>query len=213
MNEIGKNVYEGFVPTHPLDLQGWTINADIFERLIVQQRPNIILEVGTWKGKSAMMMADIVKALNLDCKIYCIDTWLGSLEFWEWLSSAKETDLNLTYGYPQIYYQFLSNVVHTNNQDIIIPVPLTSNIAAKLLTNKGITSQLIYVDGSHEEDDVYNDIKNYYKLLKPGGIIFGDDYWWDSVKNAVHKFVDEIEGHNNFSNEPANWILKKPEQP
>ena len=211
MNNIGTDVYDSFVPTHPLDLQGWVGNQTIFEKLIDQQKPSVIIEVGTWKGKSAIMMANVVKRLNLNCKIYCVDTWLGAIEFWDWLSHTPERNLHLKHGYPQVYYQFLSNVVHTNNQDVIIPVPLPSNLGCKLLKRKNIQSQLIYIDASHETDDVYDDMKHYYELLSPGGIMFGDDYSWESVRNGVSKFVSDHNYQSQLSNDGhLNWILKKP---
>ena len=211
MNNIGTDVYDSFVPTHPLDLQGWVGNQTIFEKLIDQQKPSVIIEVGTWKGKSAIMMANVAKRLNLNCKIYCVDTWLGAIEFWDWLSHTPERNLHLKHGYPQVYYQFLSNVVHTNNQDVIIPVPLPSNLGCKLLKRKNIQSQLIYIDASHETDDVYDDMKHYYELLSPGGIMFGDDYSWESVRNGVNKFVSDRNYQSQLSNDGhINWILKKP---
>jgi len=217
MNKIGVDVYENFSPMYPLDMHGWMANSEIFEKLITKCRPDTIIEVGTWKGRSAITMSEIVKKLGLDCKIYCIDTWLGALEFWG-NDIPVEKNLFLKNGYPQIYYQFLSNVVHTNNQDIITPVPLPSNLAAKLLKNNQIKSQLIYIDGSHETDDVYADMTNYSKLLTPGGIMFGDDYTWYTVKDGVRKFVDENKCGQNMTYEfdpnpeagPINWIYEKP---
>ena len=69
MNEIGINVYDEFIPTHSLDLHGWMANIEIFENLITKQKPSVIIEVGTWKGRSAITMANVVKKLNLNCKI------------------------------------------------------------------------------------------------------------------------------------------------
>ena len=216
MNNIGKSVYDDFVPPYPLNLRGWLGDTSVFHRLIEKHRPEVIIEVGTWTGSSAVMMANKVKEMKLNCKIYCVDTWLGVLQMWDdtdhrGIHKMPEADLLLKNGYPQIYYQFLSNIVHTNHQDVIIPIPLPANLAAKLLLNKNIKSSLIYIDGSHEEDDVYDDMTNYYKLLNPGGVMIGDDYTWQSVKDGVKKFVTE----NNWSpsvikEESVNWILEKP---
>jgi NAD(P)-dependent dehydrogenase (short-subunit alcohol dehydrogenase family) len=35
---------------------------------------------------------------------------------------------------------------------------------------------LIYVDGSHDYDDVAADLAAYRPLVRPGGVMFGDDY-------------------------------------
>src|SRR4051812_30139699 len=128
MNNINQNIYEGFSPL-PEDLQGWNSQHPIFEHLIRDIKPKTIIEVGTWKGASAIHMGLLCKANHLQTKIYCVDTWLGSVEFWTRLNDTPERDLMLRHGYPQIYYQFLSNVVHNNLQDVIIPVPMPSTVA------------------------------------------------------------------------------------
>jgi predicted O-methyltransferase YrrM len=50
---------------------------------------------------------------------------------------------------------------------------------------------MIYVDASHEEEDVYQDLVSYWDLVRPGGVLFGDDWTWDGVRLAVQRFADE----------------------
>lgn len=209
MNEINQSIYDN-LELWPLDLQGWNGNHPLFGNLINEIKPSLIIEVGSWKGQSSINMAESVKKAQLNTKIICVDTWLGALEFWSGQGSPSEYSLHLKNGYPQVYYQFLSNVVHTNNQQIILPFPCPSSIAAKNLLKKNVVADLIYIDASHEEEDVYSDIINYWKLLRGDGIMFGDDYhsFWPGVQNAVNRFAEEnqlecqnIEG--NF------WLLRK----
>ncbi len=190
MNKIDREIYNN-LELLPLDLQGWHGTSPVFEELINKTKPSLIIEVGTWKGQSAINMAKIIKKLGLSTKIYCVDTWLGALEFWDWDAGTQERNLLQKNGYPQIYYQFISNVVHNNVQDIILPFPNTSLIAARFFLNRKINSELVYVDASHDAEDVYLDIANYYKILKNKGIIFGDDYGMESVKIGVEKFCTE----------------------
>jgi hypothetical protein len=55
----------------------------------------------------------------------------------------------------------------------------------------------VYIDGMHTYENVKNDLTRYYPLVKPGGIIAGDDYgmggwWWgDGVREAVDEFASE----------------------
>ena len=198
-----------YTPEYPLDINGWNGNSNIFKYLIELKKPKIIVEVGTWKGQSALNMANAVKKLNLESKIYCIDTWLGAEEFWTWLKNTPERNLLFKNGYPQIYYQFLSNVFHTKNQDIIIPIPTTSHIGSKILKHYNIKPDLIYIDGSHDYDDVLVDLNDYHKLLNDNGVIFGDDYFaFDGVKNAVNCYCNT----NNIRYELLEnnfWMIKK----
>ena len=214
------NIYEN-IELLPPDLQGWNGRADIFGKLIQQTNPMNIIEVGTWKGQSAITMGKEIKlrAINTaidtakregfafihkTTKIFCVDTWLGALEF---MGGTGDRDLMLKNGYPQVYYQFLSNVVHNNCQDIIIPVPQTSTIAARWFRKQAIEAELIYIDGSHDEPDVYDDLCNYYDLCT--GVIFGDDWrHFADVERAVTRFCKE----RNITFEVVDdnfWVIKK----
>jgi len=211
MNILNNNIYEN-LDLLPLDLQGWNGDKPIFKELINEVRPTTIVEIGTWKGQSAINMGKICKELGLQTKIYCIDTWLGSLEFWHGLNDTKERDLMLKNGYPNVYYQFLSNVVHSGLQDVIIPVPLPSSIGIKLLYQLNIKPELIYIDGSHDYNDVTNDLESVYKyLVYKDDIVFGDDYkTFSDVKIAVDNFntdyfVIDREFKDNF------WIFRNKE--
>lgn len=175
----------GFDPSpYPVDLQGWGSDSPVFKELIEELRPRLIIEVGTWKGASALHMAGICDALDLDTRIVCVDTWLGAYEF---IGADGERDLLPKYGYPSVYYQFLANVVKVGQQRRIIPFPQTSLIASRYLWHHQIRADLIYIDGSHDERDVYADICAYWPLLRPRGVLFGDDYdSFEDVRKAVN---------------------------
>lgn len=208
MNKIIDLTQINYKPEYPLDLQGWSSEFPIFEDLIKNNKPSIIIEVGTWKGASAIRMANLSKKYNLKSKIYCVDTWLGAEEFWTKLSNTPERNLLLNNGYPQIYYQFLSNVFNTNNQDIIIPIPNTSHIASIIFKYYSIKADLIYIDGSHDYKDVLSDMEDYYDLLEKNGTMFGDDMTWESVRSAVNDFTKL----RNIKYELINnnfWLIKK----
>lgn len=193
MNRLDRSIYEN-LNLLPEDLSGWNGNLPTFGKLIEEIKPSIIIEVGSWKGQSTINMGKKVKELNLDCKIYCIDTWLGALEFLTHMDYSAQRDLLLKNGYPQIYYQFLSNVVHNSLEDHITPIPTTSDIGHRYFKHTNIMADLIYIDASHEETDVYRDLENYFQLLKPNCTMFGDDYFpWPGVKKSVDRFVKEYD--------------------
>jgi len=188
------------------DLSGWHGNNPIFGRLIREVNPHTIIEVGAWHGQSTINMAKILKEDNRDCHITTVDTWLGALEFIG--ANSGDRNLRMKNGYPQVYYQFLSNVVHNGVQDYITPLPTTSLIAARWFQKQNMTADLIYIDASHDYDDVRADIEAYWPLLNKGGIMFGDDYstsMWPGVVEAVDGFFafTTIENDNGF------WVIRK----
>jgi predicted O-methyltransferase YrrM len=191
----------------PHNLDGWHGNSPIFRKLIEEVNPNHIIEVGAWYGQSTINMAKILKEDKRDCKITTVDTWLGALEFIDKNKKGRAGNHNLLMknGYPQAYYQFLSNVVHNKVEDYIEPFPNTSLIGARYFAKNNIKADLIYIDASHDYEDVLLDLKAYKPLLNDGGIIFGDDYvkGWPGVIEAVDKVFPSAQiVDNNF------WVVR-----
>lgn len=185
--------YQDFpLAEYPGDLQGWGSQSVAFDELLARLKPVRIIEVGTWKGGSAIHMAKVAHKLGICPEIICVDTWLGAVEFW---TDQKDPDrylaLKCRNGYPSVYYQFVANVIHQECEDLITPFPQTATIAALWFRRYGVQAGLIYIDGSHEEDDVYADLVSYWDLVLPGGILAGDDWAWDGVRLAASRFAKE----------------------
>ena len=189
----GEDIYEKFdYHFYPEDLVGWGGDSPAFAELIREKKPAFIIEVGSWKGASAITMADALESEGIDGRILCVDTWLGALEFWSDQSDSERfLALECKHGFPSVYYRFLANVCHRGHQQRIVPFPLPSSAAALWLMRTDLRADLIYIDGSHEEEDVYQDLLDYHGLLSPGGKIFGDDWGWSGVRAAVEKFATE----------------------
>lgn len=195
------------------DLQGWGSDHPILAWAVENSSSPLIIEVGSWKGRSAINMAKAATASSLVREILCIDTWLGSAEHWlaaesniEWYES-----LGIKNGRPEIYKTFLGNVILNKCQDIITPLPLSSDAAFHVLKALGVSSSLIYIDGSHELAAVMRDIECYWQLLSPDGIMILDDYQaWPGVTQAVNSFahVNGISVHG----EPGKAVLCKSEK-
>jgi hypothetical protein len=180
-------------PVHewPLDLQGWGSRHPLFGELIGVLQPRVIVEVGTWKGASAIRMAQEAKRHGLRTQIICIDTWLGSAGT---LLRKDETfqALRHRHGYPQLYFQFLANVLHTGMDDMILPLPQTSDNAARILGELDVRPSLVYIDGAHDHGSVRRDLESYFPLLREPCALMGDDFLPDQrpgLVRAVREFV------------------------
>ena len=176
-------------------------------------QPELIIEVGTWKGASACYWASLLRERNVNGAVICVDTWLGGLEHLRretGHSPQWELDPYRKHGYPTLYYQFLANVMHEGLQDYIVPLPNTSAIAARWLAAQGLIAHLIYIDASHDEEDVYADLIAYWKLLSPGGVMCGDDWHpnWPGVVNSVKRFATE-QGLA-IQTDRLTWATQKP---
>jgi predicted O-methyltransferase YrrM len=174
----------------PLDLQGWASTHPIFEQTIAALKPALIVEVGSWKGASAVHMARLLQKAGIDGEIVCIDTYLGSPE--HWTNPEFRPGLLLRHGQPQLYYQFISNVMHEGLQGVITPFPISSTAGAAVLKRAPLRPDLVYIDAGHEYRDVMRDIELYWALLRPGGVLLGDDFvpLWHGVIRAASEFAD-----------------------
>ena len=206
---MGANPYDGFdTAGRQLDITGWQFRHPWFEAIITQLKPRSILEVGTWKGASAILMAQLARRFNPQAEVLCVDTWLGSHRVL-WSTPEYRRQLDLKNGYPQQYYQFLANVVLSNMRDVIFPMPMTSYAATDILLASTLRFELIYIDAHHDEDEVYGDVKRCWKLLRPGGTMFGDDYLVTEpgVVKAVNRFA--AEGGHYLHTQAEKWAIQK----
>jgi predicted O-methyltransferase YrrM len=181
------NPYRDFDPTSlPLDLQSWGADDGVLAEAARAVSARLVVEVGTWKGASAVRLA---KLLPDDGALICIDTWLGTANNFLGTDHLNQKDsLARRNGYPQIYYQFLANVMQLGLSDKVVPLPQTSMNGAKILGRLGLRPDLVYIDASHELMDVYLDIVSFYAVLREGGILVGDDLQAPEVAAAVRKF-------------------------
>ncbi len=209
------DIYAGF-PHHefPLDVQGWHSEVPIFRTLIASVRPRIVVELGTWKGASALHMCALASELGLaPFTIICVDTFLGGT--WHWLNRQDPNafaGLGCRHGFPSLYYQFLANVVHLGHQDKVVPFPNTTANASRFFKAMGGPQpDLVYIDAGHYFEDVVADLRNWWPLVRAGGAVFGDDFSpnFPGVEQAVRSFCDEMR-LAPFQVEGEKWILRKP---
>lgn len=179
----------------PFDGHGWYSNREQMEELIRSHKIKTVIEVGSWLGQSTRHIAS---ELPPSGKVYAVDHWLGS-------GVQQEGQPFYYKALPYLYEQFLSNVVHAQLTEKIVPVRMESLAAAHSLQ---IPVDLIYIDAEHDTDSVYQDLTAWYPHVTGHGVLCGDDWGWPTVEAAVRQFAQErklgIEASGNF------WRLVEP---
>jgi predicted O-methyltransferase YrrM len=159
------------------------------------KHPDIkIIEVGSWLGWSARIMAEQLRHEGYG-QLIAIDTWLGSPEHYE------------TENLEFLFQKFISNTIQAGLQNYIIPFRTSSLQAAHFLFSKQIQADIIYIDAAHEYEPVKLDIALFWKVLKPGGFMIFDDYDWDGVKQAVDEHCETF--HLQLATHGALALVKK----
>ncbi len=83
---------------------------------------------------------------------------------------------------------------------------MPSVMGAKYLQWANVSADLIYIDASHEYEDVKADIEAYMPILKPGCTMFGDDF---SAFEGVARAVREVFGRNVRIVDGNFWVVTK----
>ncbi len=196
----GIDIWAGFdpAPWRTAYQYDWDSRHAWFAEAIDELRPDVIIEVGSFIGQSAIHMAGLLKAAGLDAAVLCIDTWLAERQLWS-RPEIRGPALRFEHGRPQVYYSFLATVVDAGLTDYIVPMPMDSKSAARYLQDLNIDASLIYIDGNHEGGEVYTDLAAYWARLRPGGIMLLDDYV--PSKKPHHMFAGLVADVNRFAAE------------
>ncbi len=150
---------------------------DLANRAI--KRNGLALEVGTWKGNSAYIIASVCATRN--AHLVCIDNFNGDMLF-----GGKPDNLDF----------LRDNALRHLNGLPVSFIIMNSVEAHKAVADKAF--DFCFVDGDHTEPVVSQDIKNYIPKVKKGGIYSGHDYGFvfadPKVFFNVRENVDKICG-------------------
>jgi predicted O-methyltransferase YrrM len=143
---------------------------------LVADNPHIrrYAEIGSYEGGSLLTLA--LRFLNRDCDFYAVESFMGNLNGTmdgHRLPSRKQFIENLG-RYPGLRARL---------------IPGDSAHAAALFDDASL--DFVFIDACHDTCAVLRDIERWLPKVAPGGFIAGDDYDWDSVRDAVRQKFPE----------------------
>lgn len=161
--------------TLPWKLDGWCTADVALEHLLALHKPSRCVEIGTWFGQSALVIAKAIRPWG--GTLLCVDPWEQS----SWAADHPAVHADR----PKAFEQFCSNVWTVGYQDTITPYRGTSMDAAKACG----PVDFVFVDGAHDTASVTADLAAWWPLLTPGGTLCGDDYTHPPVQAAWTDFL------------------------
>jgi len=159
-------------------LQGWCTEqkASILIDIILKTRPNKIVEIGVYGGKSVVPMACALKAVGKG-KIYGIDPWDNGAA----IAGVMNQD-NLNYwsniNLQAIKVGLFQKISQFGLGDSIVLIESTSEAAPPIQD-----IDILHIDGNHSDITSYFDVTKWVPLVKSGGWIILDDMTW--YENAM----------------------------
>ena len=155
------------------DVEGWLSEAEIelLFRLALDAAPlATIVEVGSWKGRSTIVLAKALETRG-EGTVHAIDPHVS-----QYHEPGADT-----------YDEFLSNLERKAVTDFVKPYRTKSlEVAADWSEPLG----MVWIDGSHDYEDVHADIRTWSKFLVPGGVMAVHDVTtWAGPGRAVDELL------------------------
>lgn len=143
----------------------------------------VIIEIGSWKGKSTIWLGKGSKGGN-GVHIYAIDPHTGSLEHKKRKNKKIWT-----------FEEFKKNIKNAKVDDIITPIVKTSEEVAKDF-DKPV--EFIFIDGEHDYEFVKLDFDLWFPKVINGGIMaFHDTVGWSGPRKVVSDLVYKSKNFKN----------------
>jgi predicted O-methyltransferase YrrM len=136
-----------------------------------------IAEIGSWKGKSTVVLSLAAKRAGRGETVYAIDHHLGIAE-----DARRDTRTPRGSTWPA----FLRVISDAGVYDVVQPLRMTSLDGARWLTQRQIKLKFLLVDGAHDEESVTKDLHAFFPLVLPGGLIALDDAKPDGYFSGVY---------------------------
>ena len=170
-------------------------SAQHLERTILKalgRPPRLTLEVGSFIGSAAVnvwgRMAKRKYGASDDGQrlVICADTWQGAVV----MRMGSHPDvIKMKNGFIDIGTTFMRRVLTEGLAEEVFPLSFPSIATARLLYLLGYKIDVIYVDSAHELGETLVELSLFYALLRPGGLLMGDDLNFEAVHHDVALFA------------------------
>lgn len=143
-------------------LPGWLASRDailLYDALSSLDVPGDVVEIGTYKGKSCILLARALQRRRSTRRLWTIDPH----------------EPGFLSGAPSTWEAFQSNLQRMGVADTVRPLRMTSVEGAALLAKDGVRIAFLYIDGRHDEAGVVEDLEVFLPLMAPNAIVAMDD--------------------------------------
>ena len=161
-------------------------NFDIFSFFLPQDKNSkfVYLEVGCFEGLSSFFVLSEYKA---------VDATL--LDIWDMPNPNSKT---LSHNFNSIENTFDNNLSQFN----FTKIKDDSVVAMRKLFKQNKSFDFIYIDGSHNGEDILSDAIEAFKILKKEGLIFFDDF----LQHDKNRALQSYEGIEKFLTLYSNYL-------
>lgn len=182
-------------------LEGWFSPlqcAELFLQIVSSVQTNSkIVEIGSWKGRSSVFASHA--AYLSHSKLYCVDTFKGNRGEGEQHATVIEALKS------NIFEQFQKNIQTFGCPNVVVCRGESSVIARNWDLGQ---IDFLFIDGSHDYESVIQDLSSWVPLLRPGGVVCGDDW---NIEEIPHLNGSVRQAFNDFfkREKPSEGIFER----
>ena len=159
---------------------------------------NLGAEIGVQRGE----YSEILCKANPNLKLFCIDAWTAYKEYVT--PFRKRFDDSLEDQQKYLFDDFYEKAkVRLAPFDCVLIKKFSVDASKEFEDN---SLDFVYIDASHEFQQVANDIAEWSKKVKIGGIISGHDYWFSNKKPMIIHVKDVVDGWTH-ANQIKPWFV------
>jgi predicted O-methyltransferase YrrM len=169
-------------------VEGWLSFAEAMAlyRMVVDHPtpgPITVVEIGSWKGRSTIALAQAVKDRPSGGLVHAIDPHTGSEEH------------HREFGKVDTFDEFRQNIEGARVADLVHPIREFSTDAARQFEPQCVHA--LFVDGAHDYTNVRRDVSDWLPRLANRSHVAFNDVNWLGVFRALQGGV--IRGDASFS--------------
>jgi len=172
--------YENIGKDYELSQNWFVPGRPQWQRLITElsDRPINVLEIGVFEGRSSIWILENLFN-HADSRLITIDTFEGAIEHTSGICQVELKHLET---------KFRANIERTRkgHQVSVMKGHSYENLIILNSKESGVRFDLIYIDGSHNAEDVLADAILSWRLLKENGILIFDDYGLERYKEPYN---------------------------
>lgn len=145
------------------------------------RRPYAVVEIGSYCGKSTVVLGMATKAIRPGVTVYAIDPHEGELSVADEVARVEPT-----------LGRFMQNMEDAGVADVVVPINVRSTAV-----NWAKPISLLFIDALHDYDSVSQDFRHFAPWVVPRGYVAFHDYGKADFP-GVTRFVDEVAGRGGF---------------
>lgn len=188
------------LPPDPVKLEGWTTGDKGVElaKLILKEKPKVVVELGVFGGRSLIAMAMALRAAG-GGKAFGIDPWrlqvaiegetdTANIQWWTNNINLHEIHRGAMEAIWRLGLDQWAIIIRAASQDVLQLFPMI---------------EVLHIDANHSELASCRDVENFVPRVPSGKWVIFDDSDWGSTRKAVAL----LNGYCELVKDYGSWRL------